>query len=35
MASTLWTICEDPSRHYVQDNFSDDCPRLTVPGCSV
>lgn len=34
--STTWTsIIEDPSRHYIVDNFSTACPSLTVPGCTV
>ena len=34
--STSWTtILEDPSRHYVVDNFSDACPVLTVAGCDL
>lgn len=34
--STTWTsILEDPSRHYIVDNFNDTCPTLTVAGCTV
>ena len=36
LESTQWTtIIEDPNRHYIIDNFSDDCPTLTVAGCTV
>lgn len=34
--STTWTaIIEDPTRHYIVDNFSSACPTLTVAGCTV
>lgn len=36
MDSMLWTaILEDPNRHYVVNNFSNDCPSITVAGCTV
>lgn len=36
MNSIKWTtILEDPNRHYVIDNFSDECPKLTVAGCDL
>lgn len=34
--STTWTaIIEDPTRHYIVDNFSSACPTVTVAGCTV
>jgi hypothetical protein len=34
--SMTWCpIIEDPNRHYLVENFSTECPSLTVSGCSV
>lgn len=34
--STKWSVCmEDMNRHHGIDNFNDDCPALTVAGCTV
>lgn len=34
--STKWSVVvEDPNRHYGIDNFNDDCPVLTVAGCTI
>lgn len=36
LRSEKWsTMIEDPNRHHGIDNFSDDCPVLTVTGCTV
>lgn len=34
--SMTWSaIIEDPNRHYIVENFSNACPKLTVAGCNV
>lgn len=36
LRSTKWTVMiEDPNRHAILENFSSDCPTLTVNPCSV
>lgn len=36
MNSMTWCpIIEDPNRHYIVENFSSACPKLTVSGCSL
>jgi hypothetical protein len=36
LQSTTWTaILEDPARHYIIENFSDDCPTITTTGCGI
>lgn len=34
-SKTIAVMLQDPNRHMVIENFSDDCPTLTVAGCSA
>lgn len=34
-STQICPMLEDPARHYIIDNFSDACPKLTVSGCGV
>lgn len=36
LSSTTWTtILEDPARHYIIENFSDECPEINTTVCGI